>query len=550
MCDDTRDGHRGSDCGTHLTDDPMILSRRFIGRHQAAAFAFAFTLGFTLPGTTVASTTPDKIILDDAECLTSMEIEFAANPAKAVHPKELETYLQGRKTLTLAEFQAITSGPPDSRPALPPHLPRQTGKTPRGAVAADKAETRFRLQEKIASATGKKATAAEEVIRRLRAQAQPGATWFTMAQLRNAEKFDFLTPTTPEQREVVKMETEVFDALAIASDNVLTAEENRRQGIRFPRIRRSWRDVLYDEDQSQPDRASKSLSDLEGALFSYTHDGNAETDTWNAHGAVIVPVTFSFHRGASFALRRFAFAPSVTYDRVTTNGNPAIEVNSLFYRAGVYMDFYGVHLPKDLFAEPAKRAVEGDEEIKTAFGYGLQVRASGVYVTDAVHRAEMPAFEADFEPRFHSGQKVALGYRMNLWPKIPARDDRNDDTILEAQIRVWLHMEGGDMQNAGPAWVSTADSFFRLGPTAQFTLSAPAFLGERRLSLTALYSYMAAISGPSDHPEYFRATLAYDLFRNVRLNHSVGMSLSYERGGLTFTKQEVDTLTFGLNVLF
>lgn len=69
-------------------------------------------------------------------------------------------------------------------------------------------------------------------------------------------------------------------------------------------------------------------------------------------------------------------------------------------------------------------------------------------------------------------------------------------------------------------------------------------------SLTALYSHLVPVSGPDDNSTYFRATLAYDLFRNVELNHGVSVSASFEKGGLNLTKQSVDTFILGLGVLF
>jgi hypothetical protein len=298
----------------------------------------------------------------------------------------------------------------------------------------------------------------------------------------------------------------------------------------------NWRDVLYDEDQSQPDRQGKAISDLEGALFSYARDGNADTNTWNAHGAVILPITYYWpydpRLQSTLALRRFALAPSVTYNRVTTTGNPATDVDSLFYRAGLYMEFYGLN-----------------QTVNPFLYYNLQLRAAGVYVTDEDHQAGLGGYEMDFEPRFRYG-KLALGYKMNLCEKEPARSDFKDNSFLEAQLRMWLHTEGGDVQNAAPGWTPLTGSFFRLGPTWQCTLVAPALPGHRTLSLTALYSYLVAISGTSEHAGYFRATLTYDLFRDVELNHKMGVSASYERGGLNFTKQDVDTFTLGLNVLY
>jgi hypothetical protein len=156
----------------------------------------------------------------------------------------------------------------------------------------------------------------------------------------------------------------------------------------------------------------------------------------------------------------------------------------------------------------------------------------------------------DLEPRIHIGSTGILGYEAIPWKKAPQRADKKDDAYMKLQLRVWLHVEGGDVQEAAASWDPVADSFFRLGPSVQFQLAFPALPGNRTLSLTAIYNYYAAISGPSDHPEYYRATLDYDLFKDPDLNHKVGMSASYERGGVGFTKQEVDTFMLGLSVLF
>jgi hypothetical protein len=328
-----------------------------------------------------------------------------------------------------------------------------------------------------------------------------------------------------------------IDALASAVGKARLGEFQAEQGLRMARIRRDWRDVVFDEDASvfNPDKkdGSKVLGDLEGATVSYSHDGKAKSDTWSAHGAIILPYTLAWLKGSSFSLRRFAVAPSITYDRVTTNGKPTDETDSLLYRLGFYMDFWG-----------------SDRKFTPAFNYGLQIRAAGVYATDHDHRAGLAGFEMDFEPRFRSGSQGILGYRTVLIKKIPAQADKSDNSIIEMQLRAWLHMEGGDIQDTGKAWTGTKGSFFRMGPTVQLQLAMPSLPGGRELSLTTVYSYLAAISGSNSHPSYFRSTLSYDLFKDKELNQKVAINASYEWGGLNFTKQQVDTFTIGFGVLF
>jgi hypothetical protein len=216
---------------------------------------------------------------------------------------------------------------------------------------------------------------------------------------------------------------------------------------------------------------------------------------------------------------------------------------------GIYLDFFGLQRREP---GPGDVPMPGGGPNPAALyggGYGLQVRAAGVYVTDQDHRAGLDGFEIDFEPRW-MGKDLNLGYRTRLWKKSPVLADGSDDALLDAQLRVWVHVEGGNVQDASASWLASDESFFRLGPTVQLQLRAPAMPGGRALSLTALYSYLAAISGPSEHASYLQTTLSYDLFRDKELNHKVSLNAGYEYGGLNFTKQDADTFTLGLGVLF
>jgi hypothetical protein len=466
-----------------------------------------------------SAATPDKVFISREAARALLDSEKAMDPKKGDGFRRLDRAFPNQTEYSVAQVLAARDGEPDTKTAeMRPHG-LQKGDAPRDTFTRAQVINRFKALEKIDPK-------AKEFMKRLDERV-PDADWFTTEQVLNAEKFEKLDPPSPEEQAK-------RDALSAAYNDMLLGELKARQGPRAPRIRRDWRDVLFDEDASVLS-GKKTLGDLEGALFSYTHNGKANSDTWTAHAAVILPYTREWLTGSSFALRRFALAPSVTYDRVTTNGDPAVEVDSLLYRVGLYMDFYGQNQP-EAPADPI-------------LGYGLQVRVAGVYVTDHDHSAGLRGFEVDLEPRFHVGAP-GLGYRTILWRKIPARADGTDISILEGQLRTWLHIEGGDVLDTGPGWTPVAESFFRLGPTVQLQLSMPSLPSDRALSLTAVYSYLAAVSGSDDRSNYFRASLSYDLFRDAELNHKVSLSASYEKGGLNFTKQKVDTFTIGLGVLF
>ncbi|MGA7124883.1 MAG: hypothetical protein WBZ19_01145 [Chthoniobacterales bacterium] len=292
-------------------------------------------------------------------------------------------------------------------------------------------------------------------------------------------------------------------------------------------IRQSWRDVLYSEDPSQQAAQGKSLTDLVGATFSYAYNGKNNSDTWTAIGALIFPWEHDFKLTGGLTPARIALAPSVSIDRVETNAPAAQQTDSLLFRLGAYSQW--------LFATPRPS--------------GFEVRAAAFYATDTDFRARLPAYEFDIEPHWQNSF-FPLGYEKVLLWKQPLKDDLSDNTLLNYQLRVWLHTEGGDVQDDGKTWDTVKGSFFRVGPTVQFQLNAPELILHRDFSITALYSYSPAISGSSRHDSLFTITATYNIVKDTELNHKISLNIQYQTGGLDITKQDVDQFTVGLGVLF
>jgi hypothetical protein len=439
-----------------------------------------------------------------------------------------------QNSYTPAQIAAVLDPKISDPRDLGPQPATQKAPVPRDTFSRTSVHTRYRTLEEVDPST--KGTE-QRLIKRAGPEPQD---FYRADQMRDAEKRKDDKPPTPEQ--IARA-----DAINRARIEGETNTAHEHEGLHTPLIRHDWRDVLYDEDPSQDGNRQKALGDLTGAQFSFADNEVANTDTWTAHGAVILPYTHSFNSGCEFTLRSFAIAPSATFDRVSTNGDPKLEQNTIFYRLGLYMDFLGLsncttYTTPPQTTEEALRRVPGPP-------YGLRFRAAGVDVTDFDHGAELRGYEFDIEPRWLGGP-LPVGYKKIILTKYPIKPDGSDISALECQLRVWLHMEGGDVQDAGPAWTTTQGTFFRLGPTVQFSLRVPALPGDRSLSLTTLFTYLPAISGSTSHDWFFRSTLSYDLFRDPELNHKVAITADYQRGGLTFTKQEVDQFTLGLSVLF
>jgi hypothetical protein len=161
----------------------------------------------------------------------------------------------------------------------------------------------------------------------------------------------------------------------------------------------------------------------------------------------------------------------------------------------------------------------------------------------------------DLEPRWNI-PFLRLGYTQAWIQKQPTKDPQGagpiDDVILATKLRLWLHTEGGDVQDNGSSWDPVKGSFFRIGPTAQFQITMPRAIFGKALSLTALYSYLAAISGSDAHHSFLTISATYDLYKSdyPTENRKISLTAQYQKGGLNFTKEDVDTFTLGLGVLF
>src|ERR1700677_2774408 len=288
--------------------------------------------------------------------------------------------------------------------------------------------------------------------------------------------------------------------------------------FKSPMIRQSWSDVLYADDPSQSTNQSKTIKDLVGATFSYADNAKAHSQTWTAIGAVILPWEEDVKLSGGLEPARLALAPSVSIDRVDTNVNSKNDVDTLIYRVGMYAEWN--------FATPRPT--------------GLQLRAAPVYVTDTNSRARLPGYEIDIEPHWQDDW-LPLGYTKPLPPLF-------GKISLNFKTRAWLHIEGGDVQNDGNSWNTTKGSFSRLGPVVQLQINAPHVLFGKDASFTGIYSYLPPISGPDTHESYFKISSAYDIIKNDETGQKISLNIQYEKGGLDFTKQDVDTFTIGLGV--
>ena len=304
------------------------------------------------------------------------------------------------------------------------------------------------------------------------------------------------------------------------------------------KIRQSWADVLSSEDASVGSDAKAKIGDLVGASLSFARDFRKESDSWSAVGAVLYPFEWAREESRSIVPVDVMVVPSFSINRVTTSGEKST-TDEIYYRLGVFSQWEGWR------------------------GYLDKVilRGAPLYGTDLDHDARLPGYEVELEPSMqwigsHSSgpndsffvKYCKIGYPNILIPKVPELPLQTDQSLLDYQLRVWLHAEGGDIERAGTQWQVVKGSFERVGPEIQLRANAPGLL--RGVSFTGLFAYVPTLQGPGGHDSLFKLDLTFALYSNPALGEKISLNFDYTYGGLDLTKQKVDSFTAGLSFLY
>lgn len=308
------------------------------------------------------------------------------------------------------------------------------------------------------------------------------------------------------------------------------------------KLRQSWSDLLIDEDRTLGDAAKTKQGDLTGGTFSFTRDNGKHEDAWTAVGSLGYPVGWVRPVASNGSPVLVAIAPSFSINH-TPNDDPTKRIDAVYYRLGTLMQW---------------------EAPSGWWDGGWQLRSALVWGTNSAHRTSMPAFEADLEPDIlfppvsgasRSGSdgrpshpRYSLGYKNVLIDKEPELADQSDNSLLDFQLRTWVHIEGGDLQRSGATLNLVPGSFFRVGPAVQAQFNAPKFW--RGASVTGSYTHFATQHGHKGNEELVKISASLVLFNDVVANQKASLTATYTDGGLDFTKQAVDTLTLGLSLLF
>jgi hypothetical protein len=309
-------------------------------------------------------------------------------------------------------------------------------------------------------------------------------------------------------------------------------------------IRNGWIDLF---DNGLAGNADTTAGKAQGATFSYSHDGSSGHDSWSAVGAVgyvisSVPKYRTSDEGLHFG--GWTAAPVVAVNKVQAAATNSVD--HLYFALPLSASW--LYSKEEALLDPHN------------FVANVQLRAGFVYDTDTSFHARLPGGIFEFEPQFlwTSGSHDSAFPWLSLGWNNFIGDLEHGKRAVKFQVRTWLHLEGGDIQESGTTWNVVKGSFLRIGPEVRGQVAIPALNG---LSISAEYDYLPTVSGPAGKNYLYKFNGSLPLIGNpssateasgtaAKALTSLALTVDYSKGGLILSKQPVDLLTVGLSILY
>ncbi len=258
-------------------------------------------------------------------------------------------------------------------------------------------------------------------------------------------------------------------------------------------------------------KAALPVAKASPALFSFARSYADGESAWSAVGTLmgIKKVADYPIADEDGGLSAIYLIPSLSFNKIDTNGNAAKEVDSLIFRFGTEAVFLG--------------------DQKAAF-----VRANPTFATDTDFRSLVGGFEFQFEP-YVNGSVIGS-----------AQSHFNGG--LQYLLRPMLNVEAGCVFDAGRKanLQDHEDNFFtRVGPQLHLDMWSDIPWLER-FSLTLSYSHLEALGNGVESGGFFDSSLSYRLDKEG----NIMLTTKYQHGEVPFIQDSVDTITVGLGVKF
>ena len=302
------------------------------------------------------------------------------------------------------------------------------------------------------------------------------------------------------------------------------------------KVRRTLDDLLEDLDNAK------------GALISYTNDFNSKTDQWSFHG--IVGLNLIEEKNVHFGENENGvrvplssadflnvterwFIPSVQWDKVTTSGTNADEIDALIFRVSTGFKYVSPHARSSLFD-------------------GIRFNFSGSYASDSSLDRGVAAGELDIKPfKSHWDLFNMLHFGVN--------SEFQRIGFFGIRPELTFHMEGGTVtDDGGDATLMKEDDFLRVGGnfglSARFEQVTGRFHALRGLLLRAGLQYYVDVTNSGPDVDLFTASADWLLDppkdeNDTNAGHYT-LVVEYRNGRSSLVLQRDNRITVGLGVKY
>ena len=254
-----------------------------------------------------------------------------------------------------------------------------------------------------------------------------------------------------------------------------------------------------------------SFERAESAFVSYTHDFDRNNNIYAVKGALIYPIKTMFRvtpTPDNVVLSAYSIIPSISLDWQDDSQGLQKPIDALTFRLGTEWEFGG-----GLFN-------------------AVNLRFNGVYSTDTNFRSEIGSFETDIEPI-----KIQWG--------LGAANEAVFDGVVGYQLRTILHLEAGDVFDAGRKTNLQDREFVRIGPNLRLDVWFPDTIIDRVTGHVA-WQYFAAITPDTKSSELFQAGLDFRLDDAGHFN----LGVLYRNGEIPLALDETETIKATFKVKF
>lgn len=269
---------------------------------------------------------------------------------------------------------------------------------------------------------------------------------------------------------------------------------------------------------------SKELKDVGGAYISYTNDRAEDTGIWQSKGALIYPISTTYHpERNSDDWERLNYIKLALLPTIKWNRQADMEVLSFY----LPVDYAVSHNVYDSYGNLKGLATKWRDD----YYFSLS------YMTDFDFEGAMINVEFTYEPTVKFGQRFQIGSWHGLMD-----NGNKESTEIVYLLRIIPGLTYSRVLSES-AFFDREENDNLLGVTGSVELRLKLLGRDSPWDIYGKYDFLYDFAGDSSG-----YADRWDAGATCWINENVGLDLNYEKGDIALTNKEVDLVTLKLKL--